>query len=289
MGCEHSDNSTPSEIAAYYETEESLTLIDKFRTKTDDTLIVRPKNKMRSKDSTYNGLFQKINPSKISFSKQLEFRAYIPGWAFFIKTILLKIGTFSPYRIYIYGYCQSEWTLIIHYEQKEDNTTVNFTLFTEKSMKEGSINKLYSAIGVRMYAPNQDHFVVEKFHLFGQLLHNSCRISPEILSMPMGHKEESTDEGYDSDPHERNEKKLVEVCDKCRLTCLACKQDIDIINPGRRGYYCSACWKSEYNHICPLCGNKMDHKNPGRLCQECTEKSIGITECANCRKELPIS
>ena len=243
---------------------------------------------MRSDDSTYNGLFQKSNPSMISFANQLEFRAYISGWSFFIKTILLKIKTFSPFRIYIYGYCQSEWKLIIHYEQKDENTSINFTLFTEKSMKEGSLNKLYSAIGVRMYAPNQDHFIVDKFYLYGQLLNNSCRMSPEILTMPMGHKDESTDEGDESNCGERNEKRYVEVCDKCRLTCLACKNDIDIINPGKRGYYCSSCWKSEYNRICCLCGSPLIHRNPGRLCKECTEKSIGVTECAKCRKELPI-
>lgn len=289
MGCEHSA-SHPTEITAFYEDEKSPTLIDKFASKTHGQITVRARTKIRSEDSSYNGLFQRTNPFKIVFTKNLEFRAYIPGWAFFIKTIILKIGTFYPFRLYFYGYCQGKWILILNHEEKEGGTAINFSIFTAKSMKEGSLNKLYSAIGVRMYAPDQANFSVEQFYLYGQLINGSCRISTDILTIPMGRLDESTDEGDESNACLPNsQKKPIDVCDKCRLTCIACKGDIDIADPGKRGYLCISCYKREYNHICFLCGNELTHKNIGRLCKKCTEESIGITECAKCRKELPIS
>lgn len=286
MGCEHS--SEPNEIAAFYEDENSLTIIDKYKNKTGGQITVHTKTRIRSEDSSFNGLFRRTKPNKIYFSKSAEFRAYIPGWAFFIKTVILKIGTFSPFHFYLYGYCQGKWILILNHEQKDRGTTINCSIFTAKSMKEGSLNKLYSAIGVRMYAPDQDKFCVEQLYFFGQALNRACRISPEVLATPMGHLDESTDEGNES-YGQGNEKKPIEVCDKCRLTCIACKDDIDIVNPGKRGYICSSCYKREYKHICFICGSEMTHKNIGRLCQKCSEQSVGITECAQCHTEFPIS
>lgn len=290
MGCFHSSERRPNEISAFYEDENSPTLIDKYASKIEDEMIVRPITKVRSEDSTYNGLFKRTNSNKIYFSKNLELRAYIPDWAFFIKTIILKISTYSPFRLYFYGYCEGKWIPILEHIENGRGTAINFSIFTAKSMKEGSLNKVYSAIGIKMYAPEEDKFCVEQFYLFGQLLHGSCKISPEILEMPIDLEDESTDEGDESNhTHAPNQKRAINVCDKCRLTCIACKNDIDIVNPGKRGYICNSCYKKEYNHVCFLCGSEMVHKNIGRLCQQCSEKSVGVTECAKCHREFPIS
>lgn len=289
MGCfQSSSSSDVSQITAYLNNDgNSITLLDKFHKQTGKGINTKVMSRFQTDNKRFSDLFERKRSNPITFNKKLSFSAYLEDWEIQIDTIDFKVSSYAPFQLFVYGYYDDRWELIISHIVPQKQYLQNHFIFTQKNMPLSVVNKMFRVIGIKIIAPDDNCFILDQFYVYGKMQIASLPFPQKALSGKIGDNgDDSIGEGNEVS-HSRKE--TVYVCDACRLTCICCKKFIDLANPGKQGYICSNCYDSTYENRCYICHKEIDQRNVGYLCHDCTVATDGSNKCAECQTEFDTS